>query len=228
MTKRQENTLTMWAAVHTVLLREEQVWRPLEAFSKAADLFFRLQQALIPVVGLQLSGTHGITLDKKAVRSQLEEASVQLAANLEAFALTTGNNALKEEVHFTASSFSVMRDNILPVTVQKLLDKGAMYFNELTAYGVAEESLKELQQLLNHYLDYSAAPRVAIGKRKTARTDIAAQIEEGNNALEIMDKLAGNFNNTAPGFVAAFRSARMIVDVGVHKQRKAKPEEPKG
>lgn len=211
----------MWSTAEAVLAANEKVWTGLDAFAAAVQNFRDIRKQIDPRARSQKSATIGIALDKQAVRNELTVLVNQLAANLQAYAAVTHNNTLQEQVHFGPSHFTRLRDNMLPVIVRSLLEKAEAQEQALIGYGITAAGIDEIKNVLNQYETINTAPRLAIGDRKKATSDMALQIKEGNNQLEVLDKLAGNFADNAPGFVAAFRNARIIIHHGGHKSIKS-------
>lgn len=223
MTRRQENVITMWHAVDTVLSNYENAWVELPAMVRAVERFRSLRRELDPDAMVQKTGTVGITAEKQALRDRLNNAVSQLAANLQAYALEHDKKELLQEVRYFISDIIAMRDNILPIVARKLLENGSGLGEEITEYGVSEGTLQELNELLVQYLGYNSAPRLAIGSRKAATAGIGQKIKAGTMQLEIMDRLSGNVALKFPDFVAAFRNARKVIELGTHKTVKDKP-----
>lgn len=223
MTRRQENVITMWHAVDTVLSNQENAWSGLPAMVRAIERFRSLRRELDPDAMVQKTGTVGITAEKQALRDRLNNAVGQLAANLQAYALEHDKKELLQEVRYFISDIIAMRDNILPIVARKLLENADRLGKELTEYGVSDGTLQELSGLLTQYEGYNAAPRLAIGSRKAATAGIGQKIKAGIAQLEIMDRLVGNVEQKYPDFVAAFRNARKVIELGTHKTVKDKP-----
>lgn len=226
MTQQQENVLSMWNTAEAVLMTNEAVWRNLMAFSAAADRFHTIHLELNPNARVQKAAITGITLDKQMLRRQLTDQVIQLAANMQVYATVEQNHTLRDQVSFRPTHFDRMRDSMLPIVVRSLLDTAQLHSAALTDYGVTEAKRTQVEQALSQYENMSTAPRVAIGARKTARSGIAQQIKEGNAQLELLDKLVGNFAADHPEFVAAFRSARLVIPHGNHRTIKDDKDKP--
>ena len=224
MTQRQEDILSMWNTTQAILMANETVWRSLNAFSTAADRFYAIHLEIDPNARIQQSAITGITLDKQALRRQLTAQVVQLAANMQAYAMVVQNNTLLDQVKFSPTHFDRLRDSMLPIMVRSLRETALVQGTALADYGITEATLTSLEQALEQYENMNAAPRVAIGTRKAAGTGIVQQIRQGNLQLELMDKLAGNFSTGHPEFVAAFLSARTVIHYSGHKS----PKDDKG
>lgn len=208
------------------MLANETVWRNLNAFSDAADRFRNIHLELDPNARVQKAAITGIALDKQVLRSQLTAQVIQLAANLQVFATVAQNHTLREQVSFRPTHFDRLRDSMLPIVVRSLLETALVHSTALVDYGVTETKRAQVEQALSEYENMNAAPRVAIGTRKAARSGIAQQIKQGNAQLELMDKLVGNFDAEHPEFVAAFRSARTVIHHGGHKAPKEDKDKP--
>jgi hypothetical protein len=223
MTQQQANTLTMWATVDAVLRSQTKLWTPLKAFETAVQTFRSIRQQIDPDARSQEAAITGVTLDKQVLRSNLCRLAIQLAANIHAFALITGNNKLHNEADYKPTHFLRLRDNMLPVVVRSLIDHATIYLEQLGDYGITDNDLTQLTAALNAYENNQTAPRHAIIGRKVAIANIGQLIKQGNASIDIMDKLVGNWATANPDFVANFRNACHIIDRGHHKAKSPVP-----
>ncbi len=163
---------------------------------------------------LQLSKTNGVTTDKAASKDLAIAQAVIISADIQAFAKDTNNNSLYADMNFPKSTLSKLADNVLLGAMQSIHDVGSTNVAALANYGVTAAKLIAFQALIGNYGTYIPAPRAKRGTIKTATSDLAQLIKDGNKELKTLDKLIGNFQATNPDFVLNFKSARQIIDLG--------------
>ena len=226
MNAKQEDKLTMWTATHAVLSKNEDLTKTVKAFYDAFQHFRNIRLELQPDAEIQSSATTGVTIDKAALRDKAVKQAEQMASNIKAYAKKTKNNELKKQFTFSHTSFDRLRDNTFPVIIGNILSKAKKLEGALADYGVTVAKVAKLQETLDSYNGINPAPRLATGDRKQATVNIAAKIKEGEEELEQMDDLIGNFQEENPNFVASYRNARVVISLGHGRKPKDPPPPP--
>jgi hypothetical protein len=214
MTRSQENKLSMWTTTHALLGNNETIWKNLEAFAEAVDLFRQIRLGIDPHAGKQQSNDTGITEDKQRAIKEMTGLAMQLARNMEAYAIKTKNAALQKQFELPPSQFDRMRDNTLPILVKTILDKAKALSKELVPYGTTDATIDALKESLDQYGIKTPNPKLASNNRKEATGSIAQKIKDGEVQLKLMDNMVGNFKNDHPAFVVAYHDAREIINLG--------------
>ena len=214
MTREQENILTMWTTVDQTLDLFKEVWTKLKAFDNAVNTFRDIRLELDPEAGKQKKKTNGITMDKHQQRMKVTKLGLQMAANIEAYARNIKDMSLQMEATFKPTHLNRLRDDEFPVTISNIIKRAKGLVAQLTDYGTTAKSIDLLQEALNKYNEWIAAPRIATATKKTATKNIAGGMEDGEEQLIIMDRLLGNMEESSPTFTNTFKSARMIINVG--------------
>ena len=215
MTKKQEDKLSMWTVANAVLSKHEAVWTKIKAFANAAALFRQIRLDIDPEADTQQSDKTGITQNKAQQRSDLIEECKQAALNIESYAINKKDFELEKRFQFTPTYFEKLRDNALPIAAHSIFNKAQALQKELNDYGVTPETLKELNEAILRYENINPAPQLASGNRKQATVNIAGKLKDGTVQLKLMDKMLGNFRKTNPGFVSAFKNARVVINTTI-------------
>jgi hypothetical protein len=221
MTKKQENTVSMWSVVDDTLTTNNAIWITLLAFKNAVIKFRAARTALSATSSKQQKQTKGVAADKKALKTIAVDKAVQAALNIQAYAKDNNNNTLWEEMKIPNYKIMRSRDE-LSITILNNIHKASAPIPTIADYGNTTATQTALRAAIDAYALQVPKPREAIVDKKTATTNLAAIIKDGNAALATLDNLIGNFAATAPDFVTTFTSARIITDLtgGVKKKTK--------
>lgn len=224
MNQKQENILSMWGAVNDILTANEAIWNTIGECANTVALFRDIRANFAPEAKKQESLSKGSAASKAQLRINVTGTALQMAANLQVFARRTGNKELEANVALAFSDLNRLRDQELPVKVRNILDAAGKYLGELKDYAINENSITTLKTILDQYEAARSAPRSAISSRKTSTANIAALIRQGNEELDNLDLLMGNFAISHPVFVSDYRNARLVVD---NKGRGGRKDEDK-
>jgi hypothetical protein len=215
MTTKQENVITMWNTTNSVLTTNNAVWTGLTAFNAAVVRFRSKLSTSAIYVATQQSKTQGVTTDKKTSRDLAIAQGVIISADIQAFAKVTNNNTLFMDMNFPKSTLEKLPDTTLVTTLQLIHTTATANLAALAGYGVVAATLTAYQTLIGNYNTYLAAPAARKATKKTATSNLASIIKDGNSELDTLDKLVGNFSVSNPDFVSTFKNARVIIDSGV-------------
>lgn len=95
----------------------------------------------------------------------------------------------------------------------------------LADYGITAASVTALQSAMDAYNAAVPANTNATSIRKSYGEGLKQLIKDTDVILkERMDKLVSNFADTDPGFVAAYKNARSIIEPGYRKNIKKEAE----
>lgn len=134
MTDNQENKLSMYEAVNTVMDNNSTIWSTMAATS---DISTKVKSIITDIQNLrqiQVLDTKGITVNKATIREQLTEATLKLSRALAAYASMNNNYELLGEVNYTQSAFNKSRDNILFDLATLIQNKARLYETELADF----------------------------------------------------------------------------------------------
>jgi phosphate uptake regulator len=215
MTDNQENKLSMYEAVNTVMDKNSTIWTPLLV---ASDLSTKVKSIIVKIQDLrqvQALDTKGITVNKSVVREQLTTATLKLSNALAAYASLNNNYELLGEVNYTPSALNKSRDNILFDIATIIQNKAKLYETELADFLIKPEDITGQQTLIDQYIEAIPEKRVAVTASKTSTTDLKAQFREMDTLLkENLDRVILLFKSTNPDFVQQYFNARIIIDLG--------------
>jgi hypothetical protein len=205
--------LNMYDAVKTVCQDNAVTITTINAFKTTFDEFKDKIVVIKEVAQQKDMATKGAAADKKARKASLCQIASAVAGAIYAYAATSGNNTLKQEVKFTNSQLMQTKDAMLAPRCQNIHDLGAANLAALADYGINAAKLTELQTAIDAYAESAPKPRAAINTRAAKTATLPQLFTEADQILnERMDTFIGLFAAANPDFVATYQSARIIVD----------------
>lgn len=207
----------MYKAVRAVIENHEAVWTNLTAFSQSRDAFIQKLNALEQKSYAQSLALVGVSAAKDAKRQIAIEKTFAISSGMVAFATMNNNPMLLEQMHIKKNTILQASKTNLLLIMDRVIAKATEFGNELTDFGVDQESVTELQTLRDELEAQLNAPRNAIVERKGHTQQIKALRVELDKIIKFqLDKLMLLFEAEHPEFFAAYTNARVIVD---HKNR---------
>ena len=212
MDARQEAKIRMYRATQNYCSENSAIISTNPAFMAAFNDFQAKVAAINATIQQDVVVLTGITADKNACKQRLCDLTVGTASPIYAYASSTGNNTLREEVDVTLTGLLKTREDALAPRCQNIHDAGASNLAALQDYGITQASLDALQAAIDTYAAETPKPRTAISQRKTITANLVELIEQTDQILkDRMDKLVLIFKAAHPDFVKTYESTRRIV-----------------
>lgn len=227
LNKIQENKLTMYEAVLTLLQENESVLTPYDAMVTSKAEFSTLV-GQIRAKG-QERGT--VTAGKAAGKQQAEDALIaalmEVTAPLYSYGRKSGKTDVKEVADVTEGKLTRMRDTELASRATTIHQKANAEIANLGNYGITVAMLTELQ---NKITVFSAA----IGERESSAAarvgmtmSIAELFDKADEFLnEDFDRLMERVRNSDTEFYNKYFAARVIKDLGIRHEPEPTPPPP--
>lgn len=217
MNKITKNKIAMYKAVRSIIENHEAIWTNLPAFSQSRDAFIEKLNELEQKSYAQSLALIGVSAAKDAKKQIAIERTYAISSGLVAFATMSNNPALLEQMNVKKKDiFQASKTNLLLI-IDRVIAKATEFGNELTDFGVDQQSVAELKELRDELEIQFNAPRNAIIERKGYTQQIKALRIELDRIIKFqLDKLILVFETEHPEFFTAYKNARVIVD---HKNR---------
>jgi hypothetical protein len=164
------------------------------------------------------AATTGPADAKDIAETALEDLAYPLARALCVHYKKTGNLTDRAKVDFTKSAIVRLRDQQLKTTCELIRDLANEARDESGAMGrgVTSARVLALTGAINAYAAVMSAPRGQIVVRSTKIRDVETRTAALIERLPDLDDLVLQYDTTEVGraFIAAWKSARIIVDAG--------------
>ena len=169
----------------------------------------------------------GITKQNIQLRKQLMDTVDRIGGLIFAFAVYSNNHHLSEKSNFNLSMLMVMAQADLVSIASQLLNEAKNLGDDLEIIGLKPSDLDEFEKQLARYSVAYIRPRERIVSRKVTTEKIRDEFLIADSLLKKqIDKLMLSFKNTHPEFYYRYRSARIIVNHGVHQKGTTHPVTP--
>ncbi|MGQ0738370.1 MAG: carboxypeptidase-like regulatory domain-containing protein [Bacteroidota bacterium] len=213
MNSRQEAKFNMFDAVFTHCDENAVTVATVPAFATAVNSFEVILDDLREAAQQEISIITGHAANKAEQKQSLIEKTLDIAGAIAAFAASTNNTVLKEQVTLTYSGLNRLRDELLSPQCSNILDAALANAAALIPFGVTVVKTGALSDAIDAYSVSVPAPRNAVANRTSISQTIKLKLEQGDEMLkEQMDMLAVQFKTTHLGFYNAYKANREILD----------------
>jgi len=222
MRQRDENYLSMVTVTLDVLDKYARVWQSNRPFTAAVQEVTDARAAVQSNLKGSMLVTEGATMDKEGAREKAITLAVKLTGYTRAYAADKHDNRLHEQMTVSYSSLDRAPDEELGPRLENLLDR-MKAISDIADFGVTDLRLSELKAAIDTFNSMKAAPRSAIGERKSFNETIPGLLRAMRESFYKMDRLIPMWEDDEPFFVSEYRTARQVIDLGGGK--KDTPEE---
>ena len=156
----------------------------------------------------------GIADDKDVVRTALEEAVFLVSEALSALASATNNNTLLQEVDYSRPSLDDLSAEGLDDVAARVAARATTNQTVLTGtYGISPTQVAAIATARTNFAPWMNKPRTAAAERAGQTATIPGLARQVKLLLRgRLDRLMNRFRLTNPVLLAAYRTARVVVD----------------
>lgn len=213
MNNTQNNKLRAYQAVELVLESNQTTWASLPAFVTAAGEFSSVIAEILALAQTQAS-REGASNEKAYALEALGDAAFEVAAAVHAYAVTTQDFALEGRVDFARSTIVYGREASVLARVRDIHAAATEQLANLADYGITQAKLTALKKKIDAFEASLAKPRQQIAAGSAATQSLQGKFNEADEILnKRLDKLVYQFKGSAPDFLAAYQTARTVVDI---------------
>lgn len=213
MNATQEAKLNMYRATQKHCNDNMVIVTTVPAFETAFTSFNANVSAIISTAQQEDLVTKGVTIDKSESKKSLCQLAADVAAPIFAFASSSNDNTLKQEVNFSFSDLFKTKDDQLAPRCQNIHDAGTTNLAALAPFGITAAILTSLQDAIDSYQAKVPTPCNAAAQKKTIRENLKSLIKETDKILkEQMDKTVIGFKAASPDSVSTYKANRVIID----------------
>jgi hypothetical protein len=182
--------------------------------------FQNLLADLKPIVEALSHDLTGITQYKRELRDKITAEALRLAGPIHAFASSTGASDLKADMDLSRSELKKIADTAIGDTVQKVATVAKKHLASLADYGVTNDSIQKLQEMISDYEKLIKAPRIATINRKEYNQSVLDIVKNIYDLLnDRLDPLMETFSESHPEFYRKYFDAREIIDLGTRHEK---------
>jgi hypothetical protein len=217
----------MYLAVLGVMGKYNAVWTALTAI---ADMVTRLQgfvSDLQDASGIQGTPQTGIAGGKRRANVTMINLAAEIAGDLHAFAVKSGDAALAGKVDLHVSDLANDGDTVVGPHCQEIHDLANTHAADVLPFGTTAADITALQDAINAYTALLTKPREATVSRKVVTGNIGETQDSADALLkDELDRSMRKFKTKNAPFFNEYTNARMIIDLGGHAEKPPTPVPP--
>lgn len=213
MNAQQEAKLTMSRTTEQILDDNASIVAAVPALVTLIVVFKGVIAAILNASQLAGVNLTGIAADKGSAKNHLALMASDFADIIKSFASATKNATLKQEVNYSYTKLSKMRDEALAPVCRIIHDRAQENLDALRDYGITTQKLALLDAAIDDYAAKSPNTRTAIVNRRAQTANLRILFKQLDEILnDQMDGLMKNFRVSHPDFYNAYLAAREIID----------------
>ena len=214
MNDRQENKLTMYRAVETLLDNNAAKTGPITALATAITNFKNLIGEIDTAEQEKQTATTGKTASKGEAEAILISEAVTIAAGLKALGSVSNDKELLEMGSETKSSLYGTRDTDLVTKTQLIHDFANTNAVALADYGITPAMITSLQTRITNFNAALGTREESVALRVAAGAEVEGFFKDADNILlNQMDKIMEVFRESDTQFYNEYKNARVIRDL---------------
>jgi hypothetical protein len=213
MTSKQTAKLNMYHAVDNCLTTNAAQVATVAALGTMQTTLQGYISSIETQAEIQETASVGTAADKNVIQDILCKAASVMAGQVHAWASSTNNTLLAEQMNISYSDLLRVKDGLLPEHCQTIHDTAQTNLVALAPFGVTAPKITALQLYIDTYHTKSNAPRDAEVLISAATEQVATLIKNADTLLKNqIDKLVNDFAEAQPVFYNQYYAARVIVD----------------
>lgn len=159
----------------------------------------------------QVKDITGVTRTKAGVKDVLASSAYTVAAGVYAWASTTKNDMVLNQVNFTELALQSLTDKLISPTCKNIYDLAVANQAELVPFGVDADSIQQLQNDLDAYNTWSAEPRKQTLNRRAETQKLKLLFSEAFKLIkESTDKLIVKMKKIDMDTYNSYKAARAM------------------
>lgn len=215
MERKSEAKLNMYRAVANHCNANPAIIATVPAFQTAVTALNANISTMLSTAQMEVQVISGITADKSQLKQSLAQQAADIAAIVFAFASSSGNNTLKEQVKFSFREILRIKDDLIAPTCLNIHNAANTNLAALVGYGITAATLTAFNNAISSFSAAVPSPRNAVSLRAAYKKDLTNLIKQTDKLLkEQLDKLSVQFKTPNPDFFNAYKSNRIIIDPG--------------
>jgi hypothetical protein len=227
MNKEQENKLTMYEAVLTILNNNGAAIDAIPALAELKDEFVTLV-GNIRVKGIEKrEATAGKTATKQAAEDAMIPVLLGVASAVYTYARRVNNSEMQAISNVRESKLRKIRDTELVSIATSIHTQATANAAALGDYGITAPMLADLQTKISAFATAIGGREGGVAMQVGATTALTSMFDEADDKLvEDIDRLMEQVRSTDVDLYNEYFAARVIKDIGVRHEPVPPPIPP--
>jgi hypothetical protein len=212
MTRNQTIKLNMFLTVRNCIAQNETVAKAIPKFMENFAILQNTTSEIQMIGEMQRTNKTGLARDKNKLKMTLIELAVRNSRKIAALAKFMNSETLLKEIKTNEAALSRMQEVNLLQQAQTIYDRAETNLDKLKEHGITAETQKVFIEAINALNLALKTPRAGIAEKRKATERLPVLFGTADKALELMDFGVGIVWDEQPDFVAAYKTARKLVD----------------
>lgn len=213
MIAKQEVKLGMYNVICSSLEAQTAIVENFTAFYQSFQRFKAKVNAISIIAQQEDLIILGFAQDKSHAKMRITAMGADIASLIYAYAVEINSPLLKNEVNYSLSKLRKTKDDLLPVRLKNIYERGVTHRSALEEYGINEQLLESFNDLIEAYKEKVPNPRRGVSTKKNVKSNMKLLFKEADEILkQQMDKRIVALKIQYPDFVSEYKSNRMLID----------------
>ena len=227
LTKLQENKLSTFVDIETVLDRNEAIVKSVQQLADSTAEFKNLIKDINNKAVRRNSIKHGTSEAKSVKRTELENVTVELASALYVYGLKSSDEVVKAIANVPKSSLERMRDSDVINKAGAILTSLKENEEALPHYGINSDDIKRLSDCIESYIDTNTEKS---GSHMESKVITSSLRELFQRCMDILDREIDNMVNSLQtrekNFFDSYYAVRTVKNLGLRHRKPSDPPQP--
>lgn len=225
MSKAQENRLSTFIDIETVLNRNSDIIAGIPAFAESTANFKQLISVINSSSVKRNTIKKGASETKSLKRQELESITIELASGLSVFGHKTSNEVIKAISNVSPSHLDRLRDLDIANKAEAILNTLKQYENDLASYGITESDISALETCIDEYKSSNIEKSGSYMESKVITKSLRELFQ---NCMDILDnEIDGMVNllqTKEKNFYDSYYAVRSVKNLGLRHRKQADPD----
>lgn len=225
MSKAQENRLSTFIDIETVLNRNSDIIAGIPAFVESTANFKQLISVINSSSVKRNTIKKGASETKSLKRQELESITIELASGLSVFGHKTSNEVIKAISNVSPSHLDRLRDLDIANKAEAILSTLKQYENDLTSYGITVSDISALETCIDEYKSSNIEKSGSYMESKVITKSLRELFQ---NCMDILDnEIDGMVNllqTKEKNFYDSYYAVRSVKNLGLRHRKQADPD----
>lgn len=214
MNARQENILSMYHGLVRYVNADLEAAAEVPFFMETFGQFITAYEGIQHYRAIQETVPPGSTLDRSALRNQLESATLGLSAQLMALAGVKKNYSLSKRASYAGPELAKVTDMVMKDIAELIFRLAQEFLQELSIYEVSPAQLAAFKELIAQYGTSLSKPRQSINDKTNASEQIEQMFDVAKEKMDLMDKLVENAKGKYGDFYKGYVRVTHMTNLG--------------
>jgi len=227
LSKTQENKLTMYEGVITLLENNTDIVSPIGAFVTAQEDFKTAVQQIRNKGLEKREATKGKTQSKHDAEDALVNALMEIASPLYSLARRAKMNDVMEICDVTEYKLRRLRDTELESIANSIQTKAAANAAGLGTYSITDAMITSLAEKIAAYHNALGERESGVATRIGVTKTLAELFKQADELLyDDIDRIVERLRTSNSEFYTKYLGARVVKDLGIRHEEQPTPPPP--